>query len=165
MRNNLPNFLIVGAAKCGTSSLHNYLNQHPDVFMPSYNKQGIKVKEPRFLIKDLVKNRLRNGVWDLKSYQALFNNVVNEKAIGEYKEDLLCPKCYSNSLTCKCRLYNAKIAKKLLNDQIYIYEDLEYFNDYINIFDDKKLFTNAGFAHRTRLTQRIIIGNTDIVAV
>jgi len=83
MRNNLPNFLIVGAAKCGTSSLHNYLNQHPDVFMPSYNEQGMKVKEPRFLIKDLVKDRLHNGVWDLKSYQALFNNVINEKAIGE----------------------------------------------------------------------------------
>jgi len=79
----LPNFLIVGAAKCGTSSLHNYLNQHPDVFMPSYNEQGMKVKEPRFLIKDLVKDRLHNGVWDLESYQALFNNVVNEKAIGE----------------------------------------------------------------------------------
>tara|TARA_B100000767_G_scaffold233341_1_gene225662 strand:- start:18 stop:926 length:909 start_codon:yes stop_codon:yes gene_type:complete len=83
MRNNLPNFLIVGAAKCGTSSLHNYLNQHPDVFMPSYNVQGMKVKEPRFLIKDLVKDRLHNGVWDLKSYQALFDNVLNEKAIGE----------------------------------------------------------------------------------
>ena len=83
MRNSLPNFLIVGAAKCGTSSLHNYLNQHPDVFMPSYNEQGMKAKEPRFLIKDLVKDRLHNGVWDLESYQALFNNVVNEKAIGE----------------------------------------------------------------------------------
>ena len=83
MKNNLPNFLIVGAAKCGTSSLHNYLNQHPDVFMPSYNEKGMKVKEPRFLINDLVKDRLHNGVWDLKSYKALFNNVVNEKAIGE----------------------------------------------------------------------------------
>ena len=83
MKNNLPNFLIVGAAKCGTSSLHNYLNQHPDVFMPSYNEQGLKVKEPRFLIKNLVKDRLHNGVWDLKSYRALFNNIVNEKAIGE----------------------------------------------------------------------------------
>jgi len=51
--------------------------------MPSYNEQGMKVKEPRFLIKDLVKDRLHNGVWDLESYQALFNNVVNEKAIGE----------------------------------------------------------------------------------
>jgi hypothetical protein len=83
MKNNLPNFLIVGAAKCGTSSLHNYLNQHPDVFMPSYNEQGMKVKEPRFLIKNLVKDRLHNGVWDLKSYQALFNNIVSEKVIGE----------------------------------------------------------------------------------
>tara|TARA_B100000795_G_scaffold195831_1_gene149962 strand:- start:257 stop:1165 length:909 start_codon:yes stop_codon:yes gene_type:complete len=83
MKNNLPNFLIVGAAKCGTSSLHKYLNQHPDVFMPSYNEQGMKVKEPRFLIKDLVKDRLHNGIWELKSYQNLFNNVVNEKAIGE----------------------------------------------------------------------------------
>tara|TARA_B110000444_G_scaffold66327_1_gene62211 strand:- start:3821 stop:4729 length:909 start_codon:yes stop_codon:yes gene_type:complete len=83
MKDNLPNFLIVGAAKCGTSSLHNYLNQHPDVFMPSYDEQGMKVKEPRFLIKDLVKDRLHNGVWDLKCYKALFNNIVNEKAIGE----------------------------------------------------------------------------------
>ena len=53
MKNKLPNFLIVGAAKSGTSSLHNYLNQHPEVFMPSYDKNKMKVKEPRFLIKDL----------------------------------------------------------------------------------------------------------------
>ena len=83
MRNNLPNFLIVGAAKCGTSSLHNYLNQHPDVFMPSYNEQGMKVKEPRFLIKDLVKDRLHNGVWSLEEYKSLFNEVKNEISIGE----------------------------------------------------------------------------------
>ena len=83
MKNNLPNFLIVGAAKCGTSSLHNYLNQHPDVFMPSYNEQGMKVKEPRFLIKDLVKDRLHNGVWSLEEYKSLFNEVKNEISIGE----------------------------------------------------------------------------------
>jgi hypothetical protein len=83
MRNNLPNFLIVGAAKCGTSSLHNYLNQHPDIFMPLYNEQGMKVKEPRFLIKDLVKDRLHNGVWSLEEYKSLFNEVKNEISIGE----------------------------------------------------------------------------------
>ena len=38
----LPNFIIVGAAKCGTSSLHNYLNQHPDVFMPTFTASGKK---------------------------------------------------------------------------------------------------------------------------
>jgi len=79
----MPNFLIVGAAKSGTSSLHNYLNQHPEVFMPSYDKQGMKVKEPRFLIKDLVKNRLHNGVWNFEEYQRLFSDVKNQKLIGE----------------------------------------------------------------------------------
>ena len=29
----LPNFFIIGAAKAGTTSLHRYLDQHPDVFM------------------------------------------------------------------------------------------------------------------------------------
>ena len=83
MKNKLPNFLIVGAAKSGTSSLHNYLNQHPQVFMPSYNKEGMKVKEPRFLIKNLVENRLHNGIWTFEEYQSLFDDVKDEKAIGE----------------------------------------------------------------------------------
>lgn len=30
----LPTFLVVGAAKCGTTSLFHYLNQHPEVFIP-----------------------------------------------------------------------------------------------------------------------------------
>ena len=29
----LPNFLIVGAIKSGTTSLYHYLRQHPDVYM------------------------------------------------------------------------------------------------------------------------------------
>jgi len=33
MENRLPNLLIIGAMKSGTSSLHDYLNLHPDVFM------------------------------------------------------------------------------------------------------------------------------------
>ena len=47
MSDNLPNFLVVGAAKSGTSSLHNYLNQHPEIFMPSF-RDGVNVKEPQF---------------------------------------------------------------------------------------------------------------------
>lgn len=30
----LPNFLVIGAQKCGTSWLHRHLRQHPDIFMP-----------------------------------------------------------------------------------------------------------------------------------
>ena len=83
MKKNLPNFLIVGAAKCGTSSLHNYLNQHPNIFMPSFNKEGKNVKEPQFLVKNKVKNRLHFGVWTWEEYQSLFKQAKQQRAIGE----------------------------------------------------------------------------------
>lgn len=38
----LPNFLIVGAAKCGSTALYYYLNQHPEISFPT-------LKEPKFL--------------------------------------------------------------------------------------------------------------------
>ena len=41
-----PNFFIVGAPKCGTTALHAYLAQHPDVFMSD-------PKEPHFFGSDL----------------------------------------------------------------------------------------------------------------
>jgi hypothetical protein len=31
----LPTFLVIGAMKCGTTSLHHYLGQHPEIFVPS----------------------------------------------------------------------------------------------------------------------------------
>ncbi|WP_113952485.1 sulfotransferase family protein [Arenicella xantha] len=31
----MPNFLIVGAVKAGTTSLYHYLSQHPDIFLPN----------------------------------------------------------------------------------------------------------------------------------
>lgn len=37
-----PDFFIAGAAKSGTTSLWQYLLQHPDIFMPS----DIRYKEP-----------------------------------------------------------------------------------------------------------------------
>ena len=39
----LPDFLILGAARCGTTSLHYYLTQHPDICMSS-------IKEPNFFL-------------------------------------------------------------------------------------------------------------------
>ena len=41
-----PNFFIVGAPKCGTTALYEYLRPHPNIFMP-------KVKEPHFFATDL----------------------------------------------------------------------------------------------------------------
>lgn len=41
-----PNFFIVGAPKCGTTALYEYLRPHPNVFLS-------KVKEPHFFATDL----------------------------------------------------------------------------------------------------------------
>jgi hypothetical protein len=73
----LPNLLIVGAAKSGTTSLHNYLNQHPDVFM-------CFPKEPHFLInKEIGEQRISKGVLNLEDYKSLFKGESGKRYRGE----------------------------------------------------------------------------------
>ena len=64
----LPNLLIVGAAKSGTTSLHNYLKQHSDIFMSDH-------KEPHFFINNEIgTNRIPKGISKYDDYIALFKN-------------------------------------------------------------------------------------------
>ena len=77
----MPNFLVIGANKAGTTSLHNYLNQHPEIYMSP-------VKEPMFFSLegkriDRSKPFLKNAINNLEDYQALFKEVSKQKAIGE----------------------------------------------------------------------------------
>ena len=80
----LPNFLIIGSAKGGTSSLHYYLRQHPQIFMPD-------LKEPRFFaLEGEILNFQNpdsainyNSITTLREYENLFANVTNELGIGE----------------------------------------------------------------------------------
>jgi hypothetical protein len=48
----LPTFIVIGAMKCGTSSLHEYLNRHPEVSMST-------PKEPSYFVH----NRGRDLEW------------------------------------------------------------------------------------------------------
>ena len=74
---NLPNLLIVGAAKSGTTSLHNYLKQHPDIYMSNQ-------KEPHFLINNEIGvNRIPKGINNLQDYSNLFSNGISHKYRGE----------------------------------------------------------------------------------
>jgi hypothetical protein len=68
----LPRFLIIGAAKCGTTSLYHQLNQHPQVYLPA-------VKEPTFFSEHGV------GTWDkgLDWYRNLFANAGDNQISGE----------------------------------------------------------------------------------
>lgn len=71
----LPNFILVGAPKAGTTSLYHYLRSHPDVFMSG-------VKEPHYFyyIEELMPAW---GVSTLGAYEALFDGVSGEQAVGE----------------------------------------------------------------------------------
>lgn len=71
-----PNFFIVGAPKCGTTSLHEYLQRHPDVFMPFF-------KEPHFFGSDLEGSRFRQFRAKPERYLKLFRDARGEKRIGE----------------------------------------------------------------------------------
>lgn len=82
-----PTFLIIGAAKAGTTSLYHYLRQHPDVFMP-------EVKEPRVFAYlddppamegpgDRASNEAAGAVYTLDAYRSLFEEAGDVQAAGE----------------------------------------------------------------------------------
>lgn len=86
----LPNFFIIGAAKCGTTSLAQYLEQHPEVFIcptkePNYFAlTGRKLPHTGPASPAVLRQLIyADTVTDFDQYQALFHGVKNEKAVGE----------------------------------------------------------------------------------
>ncbi len=72
----LPDFLCVGAAKSGTTSLHEILSGHKEIFLPER-------KEIHFFEND--ENFNQGKEW----YQQYFQNVKSEKIIGEITADYM----------------------------------------------------------------------------
>lgn len=68
-----PNFFVVGGQKCGTTSLHRYLSQHPDVFMAAR-------KEPNYFNTDMYAPHF---VRDESRYLSLFDAAQGESRRGE----------------------------------------------------------------------------------
>ena len=87
---NLPSFLIIGAAKSGTTSLAEYLDQHPEVFFcptkePNYFAFAGETLPPPGPVSPEVLYELfyRYSVTDYGEYLSLFESVGQQKAIGE----------------------------------------------------------------------------------
>ena len=69
----VPSFFIIGAPKCGTTSLAGWLADHPRVFMSPW-------KEPRYFDRDL-RTRMRIGS---REYGSLFRGAAEDHlAVGE----------------------------------------------------------------------------------
>jgi hypothetical protein len=85
-----PNFIIVGVARCGTTSLYHYLKQHPDIAFPSQ-------KEPKYFSgRKLIFPQNGPGdktvdskiIIDEASYYKLFEG-LDAKCVGESSSDYL----------------------------------------------------------------------------
>ncbi len=85
----IPNFIIVGVARCGTTSLFHYLKQHPEIAMS-------KIKEPKYFSScdlKLPQNGIGDNtvntkvITDENSYEKLFFGLNNYKAVGEASSD------------------------------------------------------------------------------
>lgn len=82
----MPDFLIIGAAKSGTTALYHYLNQHPQVYMSPE-------KEPRFFALEGQRPDFRGpadhrGInrcqfTSIEAYRELFREASDEKTAGE----------------------------------------------------------------------------------
>lgn len=73
-----PNFFIIGAPKCGTTALSEYLRTHPNVFMCT-------PKEPHYFSPDFpTRGRTKWKIETLKRYVNLFQEATEDHlAIGE----------------------------------------------------------------------------------
>ena len=70
LSNKLPDFIIIGAMKSATSTLHNQLSAQPGIFMST-------PKEPNFFSDDEIYNQ------GLDWYTALFSDADTEQVCGE----------------------------------------------------------------------------------
>ena len=70
-----PNFIIAGFPKCGTTSLHHYLDEHPEIYMPAQ-------KELHFFTCNIL-SKLNNGPKDAIVKQTQINS--SEKYLNFYK--------------------------------------------------------------------------------
>lgn len=70
-----PDFWIVGAPKCGTSAMHEYLRQHPQIFIP-------RRMEMHFFGSDLVFPR-GGKIGSLEEYLGYFAGASDGQRVGE----------------------------------------------------------------------------------
>jgi len=119
-----PDFFIVGAPKCGTTSLYYYLSQHENIFLPP--------KERYFFGSDFT---FLNGKPSLTHYQSFFKNAQQNQLVGEASVWYL----FSKKAAEEIKVYNPNskiiIMLRQPTDMIYSLHQHQLFNGNENITD------------------------------
>ena len=92
----LPNFLIIGVQKAGTTSLYNYLREHPQVYMSPLKETDFLSYKPPLIsesgsasAENLLTKGGRKRILTIDDYRELFDGVRDEIAIGEASPNYL----------------------------------------------------------------------------
>lgn len=105
----LPDFLLVGAAKSATSSLHYYLDQHPQISMASQKESwffSYYDNPPHFESPGI----LSDVISDLENYLKLYDGAADDQVLGD-----ACPSylyTYEDTIRNIRRLYTSEALAK-----------------------------------------------------
>ncbi|MEQ8470483.1 MAG: sulfotransferase [Marinoscillum sp.] len=160
----IPDFLIIGAGKCGTTSVDNYLRHHPEIFIP-------KVKEPNFygyatVTEDMLSARqseidhFRNSITDLDEYLELFASAEPHQVKGETSNTYL----YHKNAPERIKHYNPDMkliaifrqpAERLWSRYMHLAREnktpTDHFSDCLDrssIYWERNDLINEGFYHK-----------------
>jgi hypothetical protein len=155
----LPDLLVIGAFKAGTTSLHHYLGQHPRIFMT-------RVKEPNFFAYE------RNGVGKgtdfpirhIDDYERLFDEAESGQLVGEASPG------YLHSPIAPARIHSyipgAKLIASLRNpvDRAYSHYLMNYRTGRTRLtaeaaFDAREFWVGASCYADALATYRRLFGN------
>lgn len=156
---NMPNFIVIGAIKSGTTALYHYLKQHPQIYMsltketnffalesekPDFYWPGVQERISHDSIK-IIQAYRNSMVSDIETYRAQFLEVSNELAVGEASPSYL----YSPKAAERIQQFipNAKLIVILRNpvDRAYsnflhcIRDGLEPFTDFAQALEEEKI--------------------------
>lgn len=153
---SLPNFLVIGAARSGSTALFDYVSQHPDVHTSD-------PKEPHFFAftgsppafagpgDDEMINR--RAVTDVDDYRALFRNAGDAAAVGEGSVSYLYYPCAVENI--RRTLPDARLICMLRNPADRAYSAFQYvrartyepLDDFRQALDEEEARVEAGWHH------------------
>jgi hypothetical protein len=150
MTRPLPNFIVVGAPKCGTTSLYHYLKQHPQIFLPA--RKELHYFSFHYMEQLLAgpgdRNILTTSCRTFEEYAAYFAPARDEIALGD-----ISPSYFYFTDVCKEiheRLGNPRIIV-MLRDPVQ-----KAFSQYMHLIRDSREtleFNEALAAEPSRIAQ------------
>jgi len=141
----MPNFFILGAPKCGTTSLARWLTDHPEVFLSP-------VKEPHYFSTDLTNRSVKSP----RQYELQFDGVKDaHRAVGEASTWYLYSKEAVPNIERECP--NARYIV-MTRDPVEMAHSLYHHNRRV-LHEDQPTFEEAWALQEERATGRRIPGS------